>query len=95
VINDLIKRLQATSLLGHHGALKHEAANRIEKLSAQVRNLTALLDDQLGTPCEQIRHQQYKKAAEWVVKAARVANNLHGEPGLANALAAYDKAVKK
>ncbi len=30
----------------------------IEKLQRDKRNLTKLLDDQLGTPCEQIRHQQ-------------------------------------
>ncbi len=30
----------------------------LEKLQRDKRNLTKLLDDQLGTPCEQIRHQQ-------------------------------------
>ncbi len=30
----------------------------IEKLQRDKRNLTKLLDDQLGTPCEQIRSQQ-------------------------------------
>jgi HAMP domain-containing protein len=30
----------------------------IERLGAQVRRLTQLLDAQNGTPCEQIRHAQ-------------------------------------
>lgn len=30
----------------------------IERLNEKVQQLTKLLDDQFGTPCEQIRHQQ-------------------------------------
>ena len=30
----------------------------IERLRARVSELVKLLDDQYGTPCEQIRHQQ-------------------------------------
>lgn len=34
------------------------AREEIEKLRDKVRGLVAALDDQHGTPCEQIRHQQ-------------------------------------
>jgi hypothetical protein len=39
-------------------ALENEAAAEIERLRERVRQLTFLLDEQLGTPCQQIRHQQ-------------------------------------
>ena len=38
--------------------IMEEAADLIEGLQKQVRKLTILLDRQVGTPCEQIRHEQ-------------------------------------
>ncbi len=35
-----------------------EGADEIDRLREKVKNLTVLLDDHLGTPCEQIRHEQ-------------------------------------
>ena len=35
-----------------------EAADEIERLRARVSQLVSQLDEQYGTPCEQIRHQQ-------------------------------------
>ncbi len=32
--------------------------HEIDQLKDKVRNLTRLMDEQFGTPCEQIRHQQ-------------------------------------
>lgn len=47
------------------------AADRIEELEAlrdaltnKIHKLVFLLDDQLGTPCEQIRHQQQVEELE-------------------------------
>jgi len=42
----------------------HQEIERLRALNAElsekVKNLTKLLDDQLGTPCEQIRHAEEK-----------------------------------
>lgn len=47
------------------GDLLCRAALRdIEALEDKVRSLTALLDNQLGTPCEQVRHQEQIEALE-------------------------------
>jgi len=35
-----------------------EAADEIERLREVIRQRTFLLDQQMGTPCEQIRHEQ-------------------------------------
>jgi len=43
---------------------RSEAADRIEALEAKVQSLTTLLDNQLGTPCEQVRHQEQVEALE-------------------------------
>ena len=40
------------------------ALREIEELEAKVQSLTALLDNQLGTPCEQVRHQEQVEALE-------------------------------
>ncbi len=43
----------------------------IERLREKVRHLTNLLDDQYGTPCEQIRHaEQTTEAAAFLVGLA-------------------------
>ena len=62
------------------GALYGDLADRIEELEAlrdalgdKVRKLTTLLDDQFGTPCEQIRHKQEVEELEAkVAKAVEV-----------------------
>lgn len=38
--------------------IQKEAADEIERLYETIRQRTKLLDDQYGTPCEQIRHEQ-------------------------------------
>lgn len=40
-----------------------ELQAEIERLNARVSELVTLLDAQVGTPCEQIRHQQERAAA--------------------------------
>lgn len=45
--------------------LQREAdAKRIEELGQKVHNLTRLLDEQMGTPCGQIRWQQEREELE-------------------------------
>jgi hypothetical protein len=41
-----------------------EIAKTAERHAAKVRSLTILLDGQLGTPCEQIRHRQEIEALQ-------------------------------
>jgi len=66
--DDLVKRLRdADAYNSKHyvrDPLHSEAAKRIEALEAKVQSLTALLDNQLGTPCEQVRHQEQVDALE-------------------------------
>jgi hypothetical protein len=61
-MSDIVERLRLENrafLLGPElHALELEAADEIERLREKVRNLTLLLDEQVGTPCEQIRHEQ-------------------------------------
>ena len=52
---DIVDRLRGNWWLNVSG---DEAADEIERLREIVRQRTKVLDDQLGTPCEQIRHEQ-------------------------------------
>ena len=52
-----------------------DATAEIERLRETVRQRTKLLDDQLGTPCEQIRHEQeIERLRALVEKCAQIAD---------------------
>jgi len=59
-MNDIVYRLRSFVMGDHlyHPMICTEAADEIERLRGVVRQRTKLLDDQFGTPCEQIRHEQ-------------------------------------
>ena len=68
-MTDMIERVEEWAFArgdprgGPGSILMRDLADEVERLRGEVRRLTTLLDEQLGTPCEQIRHQQEMEAA--------------------------------
>ncbi len=94
-MTDIVQRLRDASLEDGTplDALMIEAADEIERLRAQARERIMLLDDQLGTPCEQIRHQQ--ELAATIERCAQVAESFHAYDRPAADIAAAIRALKE
>lgn len=82
-MDDLIKRAHDQMDLEGYGEsydVFEELVAALEAVDARYRKLVALLDDLLGTPCEQVRHQQEIEAknAE-IIKAHQDAEDMAGK----------------
>jgi len=73
---------EASDRVATHDQLKEEVRKlreMIEKLRDVVRQRTKLLDDQFGTPCEQIRHEQeVERLREEVLELRGMIEKLRG-----------------